>query len=140
MSAHKAINKIYKKNGSILKIVLETPFLFVCTTKDVLVPPESTISLYYKFKEIGHKSVYIFITESAHHGAIALFDRNNYAKALHGFYKENGIPFNEKLAEEGLKLLKKSEAKAEEIMKELRSYPKVHMGSKYRLVLHHFLK
>ncbi len=118
MSAHKAIDKIYKENGDTLKTLLKTPFLFVCTTKDFQMPAYSTVKLYYMLKEIGHESVDIFVTNKAHHGAIALFDRDNYAKASHGFYKKHNIPYDEKLAEEGLEILRKSEDEAKKIMEE----------------------
>ena len=120
MSAWNAIDEIYKKNGATLKTLLEKPILLVCSKKDLLVPVWSTVTLYYKLKEIGHKSVYIYIADKGHHGAIALFgDRDNYTKAAHGFYKKNGIPCNEEFAKEGLEILQKGEDDAKKIMEEI---------------------
>lgn len=86
------------------------PILFVCSKEDALIPYQSTAALYQKLKEAGHKNTYLLVLEKGRH-AFALVgpNGNEYARAVHAFYKKYGLPHDQKLAALGDELLKKIE-------------------------------
>lgn len=111
ISAYKALDTMTKE---VKNILCDIPILLVCTKKDLLVPINSTISLYKKLKEIGHKKVYIYIANNVLHGLISLsLERSNYQNVVQAFYKKNGVLYDQNFSiEEGNKILELSEQEA----------------------------
>jgi len=88
----------------------DIPILFVCSEQDKLVPQKSTIALYKKLKDSGHKKVHIFIADSGLHGRILHnTDGLQYQNVVQAFYRKYGLSHDASLADLGESLLDESQ-------------------------------
>ena len=95
---------------SVESIDKDLPILFVCSREDSLIPVESTIALYKKLRENGHKKVHIFIANAGRHGRILHgSDGKKYQRIVHAFYQKYGMHHDKELADLGEKLLLSSQ-------------------------------
>lgn len=86
----------------IAEISHEIPLFFICTTKDRIIPVESSIKLYKESRKAGHPRVHLLITEHGAHGGIAMSsDGAMMRNTIHAFYKEYGLPYNAEWAQAG---------------------------------------
>ena len=82
------------------------PIFIVCSEEDLLVPCSSSINVYKKLVECGHKHVYIFITKQGKHAAILQGpEGEQYQHVLNAFYKKYNLPYIAADAEKGESLL-----------------------------------
>ncbi len=91
------ITKIKNKN---------LPILFIYSKEDILIPWESTYSLFKACKKAGFSAVHAIIIEHGSHGYL-LEDKSHheYTQALHAFYQKYNLPHDSMLAQKGSKLL-----------------------------------
>lgn len=93
------------KNISPSSPLLHTPILIIAAKSDVLVPWESSFSLYKELKNAGHKKVHFLLLEEGDHGfLLSGSNGKEYQSVVHAFYKHYGLPFDENLALQGLQL------------------------------------
>jgi hypothetical protein len=84
----------------------DIPILIVCSEEDHLVPCSSSINVYKKLVECGHKHVYIFIAKQGRHAAILQGpEGEKYQLIVNAFYKKYNLPHNPSDAEKGESLL-----------------------------------
>jgi len=82
------------------------PILIICSETDHLVPAESSINVYKKLIESGHKHTYIFITDQGRHAAILSGpDGEKYEWVVNAFYKKYNLPYSAESAALGESLL-----------------------------------
>jgi Prolyl oligopeptidase family len=105
------IFKKYTRHGyspakCIEHISKDTPIFIICSQEDALVPYTSSINVYKKLIESGHKDAYLFITQKGKHAAILQGpDGDKYQYVLHAFYKKYHLPHSAAIAEKGESLL-----------------------------------
>lgn len=87
-------------------ICKDIPIFIICSKEDALVPYTSSINIYKKLIQCGHKHVYIFITDHGKHAAILQGpDGEKYQHVINAFYKKYNLPYNSADAEKGESLL-----------------------------------
>jgi hypothetical protein len=105
------IFKRYSRDGCSPSKCLENipkdmPILIICSEKDRLVPASSSINIYKKLVETGHKHVYLFVTENGKHAAILQgVDGEKYQYVVNAFYKKYNLPYCRASAAKGKSLL-----------------------------------
>ncbi|HSC24851.1 MAG TPA: hypothetical protein VLB80_01370 [Candidatus Babeliales bacterium] len=83
----------YSPKNCIENISKNIPILIVCSKEDNLVPVESSINVYKKLVESGHKHAYIFITDYGKHAKILQdSDGEKYQWVVNAFYKKYNLP------------------------------------------------
>lgn len=118
----------YRKNGTnprkCAEIINDTiPLLFVTSLKDGLVPPQSTIGLYKRLKERGHKKVHLLVLKKSLHPAYMIDDPEDqiiYESVVHAFYKQYNLAHNSLKAAAGKKLFVATQPSIEELQKRYR--------------------
>ena len=96
----------YSPANCIANISQDIPILIVCSQEDHLVPCSSSINVYKKLVDCGHKHVYIFIAEHGRHAFILQGpDGEKYQQVVNAFYKKYNLPYNAADAEKGESLL-----------------------------------
>lgn len=94
----------------------DIPLLFICSTKDRVIPLPCCINLYKKAIESGHTKVHILITQHGAHGLITISsDGTMMRNVIHAFYKEYGLPHNEQWAHAGKERFKQCQPTVEEL-------------------------
>lgn len=84
----------------------DIPIFIVCSKEDYLVPYSSSINIYKKLVELGHKHIYIFVTDYGRHAAILQGpDGEKYQWVINAFYKKYKLPHCAVSAEKGKSLL-----------------------------------
>lgn len=84
----------------------DMPILIICSQEDHLVPCSSSMNVYKKLIESGHKNTYIFITETGRHAAILQGpDGEKYQYVVNAFYKKYHLPHCAASAAKGKQLL-----------------------------------
>ena len=84
----------------------DMPILIVCSKEDGLVPYASSINVYKKLLNSGHKHVYILILDHGQHAKILSGqDGQKYQSVVHAFYKKYNLPYDSSSAEEGENIL-----------------------------------
>jgi hypothetical protein len=107
------IFKKYKRDGMspagmVEKIPKDLPILIICSQEDGLVPCSSSISIYKKLVDSGHKHTYILILNHGRHAKILSGpDGKKYQRVVHAFYKKHNLPHNPSIAAKGEKYLRK---------------------------------
>lgn len=109
MIAVSCIFKNYKRDGVrpidvLQNLRLDLPILLVCSATDHLVPVWSTINLYKKLRELGHKHVYLLILAGGKHSKILQEEEiygTQYQDVTHAFYKKYNLPYTETFARRG---------------------------------------
>lgn len=87
-------------------IPVDMPIFIVCSQEDHLVPCSSSMNVYKKLIETGHKHTYIFITEQGRHAAILQGpDGEKYMWTINAFYKKYNLPHCADSAAKGESLL-----------------------------------
>ena len=105
------IFKRYTRHGlspanCIENISKEIPIFIICSKEDRLVPFSSSINVYKKLVESGHKHTYIFITDYGKHAAILQGpDGEKYQWVVNAFYKKYNLPHCSTSAAQGESLL-----------------------------------
>lgn len=105
------IFKRYTRHGlspanCIESISKEIPIFIICSKEDRLVPFSSSINVYKKLVESGHKHTYIFITDYGKHAAILQGpDGEKYQWVVNAFYKKYNLPHCSTSAAQGESLL-----------------------------------
>ena len=80
----------------------EIPLLFICTTKDRIIPLESSLKLYKILQQTGHPHTHLLIAEHGAHGLITFSsDGSMMRNVIHAFYKEYNLPHNAEWATAG---------------------------------------
>lgn len=96
----------YSPANCVENICKDTPIFITCSQEDDLVPYTSSINIYKKLVQCGHKHAYIFITEHGKHAAILQGpDGEKYQYVINAFYKKYNLPYNASDAEKGESLL-----------------------------------
>lgn len=96
----------YSPANCIENISKNIPIFITCSEEDHLVPFSSSINVYKKLIESGHKHVYIFITKQGKHAAILQGpDGHIYQHVLNAFYKKYNLPHCPTSAAHGESLL-----------------------------------
>jgi len=96
----------YSPSNCIENISKDIPIFIICSEEDHLVPCSSSINVYKKLVESGHKDVYIFITKQGKHAAILQGpEGEQYQQVLNAFYKKYNLAYNPSDAEKGESLL-----------------------------------
>jgi hypothetical protein len=105
------IFKRYTRHGyspakCIENIAKDIPIFIICSKEDHLVPFSSSINVYKKLVESGHKHTYIFITDQGRHAAILQGpDGEKYQWVINAFYKKYNLPHCPASAAQGTSLL-----------------------------------
>jgi len=100
------------------KIRKDVPILIVCSKHDTLVSPESSIALYKKLIESGHKKSYLLLLERGRHANILWGNEGTvYRNVVHAFYKEHGLQYDATFAQQGAGRLAKSQPSVDELKK-----------------------
>lgn len=82
------------------------PIFIVCSREDLLVPHSSSMNVYKKLVESGHKHTYIFVTDFGRHAAILQGpDGEKYQWVINAFYKKYNLPHCAASAAKGESLL-----------------------------------
>lgn len=96
----------YSPANCIENISKDIPIFITCSQEDALVPYTSSMNVYKKLVQCGHKHVYIFITKQGKHAAILQGpDGEKYQQVINAFYKKYNLPYNATDAEKGESLL-----------------------------------
>jgi predicted esterase len=96
----------YSPANCLENISHDIPIFIVCSEEDHLVPCSSSMNVYKKLIESGHKNVYIFITKEGKHAAILQGpDGEKYQYVLNAFYKKYNLPYCAASAAQGESLL-----------------------------------
>jgi len=96
----------YSPANCLKNISQDIPILIICSEEDHLVPCSSSINVYKKLVECGHKHVYIFIAKEGRHAAILQGpEGEKYQQIMNAFYKKYNLPYNPSDAEKGEPLL-----------------------------------
>lgn len=86
----------------VANIAHNIPLLFICTTKDRIIPVESCVELYKKLIFAGHPRTHLLIVEHGAHGLITFSsDGSAMRNVIHAFYKQYGLPYNTEWANAG---------------------------------------
>lgn len=105
------IFKKYTRHGHTPANCLENiskdmPIFIICSKEDLLVPCTSSINVYKKLVQSGHKHTYIFITDHGKHAAILQGpDGDKYQYVINAFYKKYNLPYCPASAAQGKSLL-----------------------------------
>jgi hypothetical protein len=84
----------------------EIPILIICSEEDRLVPASTSINIYKKLVESGHKHTYIFVTGYGKHAAILQGPNGEqYQQVVNAFYKKYNLPYCATSAAQGESLL-----------------------------------
>jgi Prolyl oligopeptidase family len=84
----------------------DIPILIICSQEDRLVPASTSMNVYKKLVESGHKHTYIFVTEHGKHAAILQGpDGDKYQCVVNAFYKKYNLPYCAASAAQGKSLL-----------------------------------
>lgn len=84
----------------------DIPILIICSQEDRLVPASTSINIYKKLVESGHKHTYIFIADHGKHAAILQGpDGEKYQYVVNAFYKKYNLPHCPTSATQGKSLL-----------------------------------
>lgn len=88
------------------KIYPDLPLLFVCCAQDKLVPVWSTINLYKKLIDSGHKYVHILILPQGSHAHLITNSAQGaiFQSVVHAFYQHYHLPYDPLLAAAGAEL------------------------------------
>lgn len=92
------IFKKYNRYGWSPAKCLETipqdiPIFIICSKEDSLVPASTSINVYKKLVEAGHKHTYIFVADHGKHAAILQGpDGEKYQCVVNAFYKKYKLP------------------------------------------------
>lgn len=96
----------YSPGNCIENISQNIPIFIICSQEDHLVPCSSSINVYKKLVECGHKHAYIFITTQGRHAAILQGpEGEQYQQVINAFYKKYNLSYNPSDAEKGEPLL-----------------------------------
>jgi hypothetical protein len=96
----------YSPANCIENISQDIPIFIICSQEDHLVPCSSSINVYKKLVECGHKHVYIFIAKQGRHAAILQGpEGETYQQVINAFYKKYNLAYNFADAEKGESLL-----------------------------------
>jgi len=105
------IFKKYSRNGlspatCIENISKDIPIFIICSKEDHLVPYTSSINVYKKLVQNGHKHTYLLVTETGRHAAILKgHDGEKYQWVVNAFYKKYKLPHCAASAAKGKDLL-----------------------------------
>lgn len=105
------IFKKYTRHGNspancIENIPQDMPIFIICSQEDHLVPCSSTMNVYKKLIETGHKHTYIFVVPQGRHAAILQGpDGDKYMWTINAFYKKYNLDYCPVSAEKGESLL-----------------------------------
>ena len=90
------------------------PLFFICTTKDRVIPLESSLELYKVSQKTGHPRTHLWV---AHHGAHGLItfssDGKQMRNVIHAFYRNYILPHDGTWADEGHELFMQSQPSIE---------------------------
>lgn len=96
----------YSPANCIENISKDMPIFIICSKQDHLVPYSSSINVYKKLIESGHKHAYIFVTDYGQHAAILQGpDGEKYQCVVNAFYKRYNLPYCPTSAAQGESLL-----------------------------------
>lgn len=116
----------HKKDGvqpidSAALIKKDLPIFMACSLTDWTVPASSTIALYKKLIETGHKHVYLFVAEKSKHAKIIYSDDGErYTQTIHAFYKKYGFAHDAQMALRGQKNLAQCQPRISTLQKYLK--------------------
>jgi len=84
------------------KIDKNIPILIICSKQDTRVPYTSSVEIYKKLVQSGHKKVHILILDCGKHSKI-LWDKQEhvYRNCVHAFYKKYNLPYMSAYADLG---------------------------------------
>ena len=87
---------------NVIHIRNDLPVMLICTESDEIVPCSSTINLYKKLCENGHKHVYLLKFKTGKHGKL-LWTENGIKcrNVVHAFYAKYHLPHNPEFAKQG---------------------------------------
>lgn len=86
----------------VANICHEIPLLFICTTKDRIIPFESCIELYKASSKAGHSRAHLLIAQHGAHGQIInSTDGSMMRNVIHAFYQKYDLPHDPEWAREG---------------------------------------
>lgn len=82
----------------------QTPFFFMCSEEDNVVPNNCTKIIYFLLKDAGHEHCYLAQLQKGDHACLLIRNQTDEAKnclyAIHAFYKKYGIePYNNEWAQ-----------------------------------------
>jgi len=84
------------------KIDQNLPILFICSSQDTRIPAKSTINIYKKLLESGHKNVYLLHVEHGEHATIMQGEDGPLVKhVVHAFLAHCNLAYNKSWAEAG---------------------------------------
>lgn len=88
----------------------EIPVLLICSIEDDVVPYTSSIALYKRLLEVGHKKAYLLVLQRGKHGSIMKGPQAaRYRHVVHAFYEKHtikhGIQVDHKILSSGLDFL-----------------------------------
>ncbi|MFC1843028.1 prolyl oligopeptidase family serine peptidase [Candidatus Dependentiae bacterium] len=93
----------------ISKIDKNIPVSIICSKTDSTVPYRSTVNLYKKLLESGHKNAYLLCVDSGKHARLMSSKKAPIVQNfVHAFYKKYKLHHNKVFANKGSKLLKNS--------------------------------
>jgi hypothetical protein len=96
----------YSPANCIENISKNIPIFIVCSKEDLLVPFSSSMNVYKKLIQSGHKHTYIFVTDQGRHAAILQgSDGEKYQWVVNAFYKKYNLPHCAASAAQGESLL-----------------------------------
>ena len=90
------ITSISEKNNNI-------PILIVCSIQDTAIPYTSSMRLAQKLKDTEHENVYLLVLMQGAHGFLSYQEK--FQHVAHAFYARYNLPYNKKLAEQGITIL-----------------------------------
>lgn len=94
------------------------PILFVASLKDGVVPAQSSLNLYKKLKNRGHKQVHLLILQKSLHPIYMLDDLDDkiaYETVVHAFYKHYNLPHNAQKAAQGQDLFANTQPEIQDL-------------------------
>lgn len=84
------------------------PVIFICTKTDSTVSCSSTVNLYKKLIETGHKKAHLLVLDSGRHARLMKSSEGQKMQnVVHAFYKKYGLPHNPEFADQGAALFAK---------------------------------
>jgi alpha-beta hydrolase superfamily lysophospholipase len=87
----------------------EMPILLICSKEDGTVPYASTVALYNRLIETGHKKAHLLVLNIGKHSKlISGPEGNKYQQVVHAFYKKYGLEYDHDLAKRGQNFLNQS--------------------------------
>jgi len=105
------IFKKYTRHGNSPANCLEfiphdMPILIICSKEDTLVPYTSSMEVYKKLIQTGHKNTYIFVTDHGKHAEIIKgTNGQHYQWVVNAFYKKFNLSYVASDAEKGESIL-----------------------------------